>query len=71
MLVASNSHLYHAITFSSGKSLDFIVDTGSPVSFLPISKFQALGLQVEVQQSAANINGGSGHSLPVYGQVGY
>ena len=69
MSVNSNKHLYHPVTFASGKTINFIIDTGSPISFLPASTFENIGLGVQIQPSSANINGVSGHSLPVQGQI--
>lgn len=69
LAVDSRTHLLHKLTFSSGRSSDFIVDTGSPVSFLPQDKFKALNLTAPIHTSEQTIRGVSGHTLPVKGQA--
>ena len=63
-------HLYHTVVFQSGAKKNFIVDTGSPITFLPLRDLQPLGIKKSaIQPSSTKIKGVSGHNLPVLGEV--
>jgi len=67
--VVNKSHLYKTITFENGQTKEFVLDTGSPISFIPISVFYQLGFsRRNLQPTSTTITGVSGHSLPVVGQ---
>ena len=58
------------MVFQNGSKKDFIVDTGSPITFLPIRDLQQLGIKKStIQPSSTEIEGVSGHTLPVIGEV--
>ena len=64
--VNKSEHIYRAVTFNNGETKQFVVDTGSPISFLPLKDFYNLGFSKEVlQPSTAVIKGVSGHELRV------
>ena len=66
----TSSHMFQEVVFESGKSANLIVDTGSPVSLLPIQQFRCLGFKEEdLRPSNNSIVGVSGHSLGVLGQL--
>ena len=67
---SNNDHYLHQnLTFTNGKQLSFIVDTGSPVTFLPLHSFQELGFQTSsLSKSSSTLKGISGHELPVVGK---
>ena len=70
LAVDSRTHLLHRLTFESGRSSDFIVDTGSPISFMPFDRFkQVAHTSAQLDLSEQTIRGVSGHSLPVKGQA--
>ena len=69
LAVDSRSHLHHRLTFSTGKTADFIVDTGSPVSFIPFEKYKQLDILKPLSSTQQTIRGVSGHDLPVKGQT--
>ena len=69
VFTVNQTHLYKAVTFSNGRSKNFILDTGSPISFLPISEFYQLGFSKRaIQSTSTKITGVSGCELPVVGQ---
>ena len=62
-------HLHQDLLFDTGRRKPFILDTGSPVTFLPKQEFQALGFKDTcIRPSTTTIRGVSGHSLQVLGQ---
>lgn len=61
------SHLYEDVIFESGSIKKFILDTGSPVSFLPLNTANDLGHR-KLQPSKTKIQGVTGNSLNVLGQ---
>ena len=62
-------HIYHSITVQ-GRSADFIVDTGSPVSFMAQESFKEwLPSRCGLQSTSASITGVTGHNLRVVGQI--
>ena len=62
-------HLYYTILFNSGRSKKFILDTGSPITFLSINELKALGFDANsIRPTTTTIKGVSGHSLTVLGQ---
>ena len=64
-----NDHIHERLTFSTGRSDDFIVDTGSPINFMPINRFKEMGyLRSDLRPTNAVIRGVSGHNLPVLGE---
>lgn len=63
------THLQHRVRFANGSELDFIIDTGSPVSLLPFRDAQRCNLVVFMQPSTATIRGVSGHAHQVLGEV--
>lgn len=65
----SASHLTQRLTFSSGLSTEFIVDTGSPISFLSFNQFQKVCTTNQLRPTDQRIQGVSGHSLPVKGEA--
>lgn len=69
LTLEKGQHLYHNIVFCNGKNKDFIMDTGSPITFLPIQDFKAMGFdQSEIRNSKTTIRGVSGDSLAVLGE---
>ena len=63
-------YLHQCLTFPNGKQLDFIVDTGSPVTFLPLRTFQQLGFNTSsLNKSSTTLKCISGHELPVVGKI--
>ena len=42
--LTSKSNLYHEVIFEGGESHKFVIDSSSPISFLPISDAHALGI---------------------------
>ncbi len=68
-LSATSKHLFHTLRFKNGQTHDFIVDTGSPISFMPLAEFHKLGFKdTQLCSTSATIKGVSGQSLPVVGQ---
>lgn len=65
----SESHLYHTVTFNNGSTASFIIDTGSPVTFMPRSVFQTLQLNCPLTPASSSITGITGHSLHIVGQI--
>ena len=64
------SHLFQAVVFETGRTANLIVDTGSPVSFLPIDQLTKLGYKKQqLQPTNICIKGVSGHEHPVLGQI--
>ena len=62
-------HIQHLVTFENGQRRNFVIDTGSPISFMPISEFRGLGFHdSDLQPTTTTIKGVSGHSLTVMGQ---
>ena len=62
-------HIYHSITVR-GRSADFIVDTGSPISFMACDAFKAwLPRRLPIRPTTASITGVTGHNLRVIGEV--
>lgn len=69
LAVGKDQHLYHKVSVGS-RSTDFIVDTGSPVSFLSrdsLSEWLPTGF--ELKRTSATISGVTGHNLTVLGEV--
>ena len=69
LAVGNGQHLYHTV-YVGGRSTDFIIDTGSPVSFLArdaLSEWLSTGF--ELKRTKATISGVTGHNLTVLGQV--
>ena len=65
----SPHHLLQKITFHNGRHRQFIVDTGSPVTFLPVKEYKSLGYSTaDLLQTTSTIKGVSGHDLPVIGK---
>jgi transposase InsO family protein len=69
--MSGESHLFQGVRFlQTGNEVDFIIDTGSPVSFLPISKVRALGFKdQQIRPTDTTIRGVSGHQLSVLGCI--
>ncbi len=68
--MSGSSHLYHKVIFDSGTAMQFIIDTGSPISFMSVKDLRRIGLeQDQLQSTRATIKGVSGHDHPVLGQV--
>ena len=69
--VTSHSHLIHHMTFENGNTFPFIIDTGSPINFMPLSKFEELqlGRKEDLQRTNTTIRGVSGQHLPVIGKT--
>ena len=69
--VDSKSHLIYTLKFENGKTCPFIIDTGSPVNFMPLHKFQdlQLGNEKDLQRTDTTIRGVSGQQLPVIGKA--
>ena len=68
--VTGGQHLYYKVTARSGRSINFIVDTGSPVSFLPrMALDEWLGTDYELRKTNATISGVTGHNLAVLGGI--
>ena len=65
----SKNQLHQILTFENGKQLSFILDTGSPVTFLPLQSFLSLGFKEStLETSTSSLKGVSGHELPVIGK---
>ena len=63
------NHLYHSVIFETGNAMDLIIDTGSPITFLPLKDFKALGYKEKaIHPTYTTIRGVSGHPLSVVGQ---
>ena len=62
-------HLYHRVIFPSNQSSQFIVDTGSPVTFMPLTELWRLGISHKLQHTSATIKGVSGHKHVVLGAL--
>ena len=69
LAIDSRTHLFHQLTFSSGQAANFIVDTGSPISFMPYDEFKKVANSIQMESSIQTIKGVSGHNLPVKGEV--
>ena len=69
--VNSSSHLIHDMAFDNGKICPFIIDTGSPINFMPLLKFEELqlGCKADLQRTDTTIRGVSGQTLPVIGKT--
>lgn len=68
-VLSQNDHLHESLLFETGRSSEFILDTGSPLNFMPIEKFDELGFnRSDIQPSKTVIRGVSGHTLPVIGE---
>ncbi len=66
----NHTHIYHQIFFENGKSRQFILDTGSPISFMPRKEIQAIGFKAsDKRNTSTTIRGISGHQHPVHGEV--
>ena len=63
-----SSHVTEVLQFESGQKYKFIVDTGSPITFFPISMLRKLAPGAVVKQTSVRIVGVTGHSLPVVGE---
>ena len=62
-------HLYHTLQFCNGRTLDVIIDTGSPVTFFPFAHFTSLGFnKANLRISNTTIKGVSRHNLAVFGK---
>lgn len=69
MVASKTEHLYHTVVFSNGRRKDFIIDTGSPISILPLNEFKRLGFKDDtIRKCSTVIKGVSGHSLTVVGE---
>ena len=69
LTLQDSSHIHQKVLFDTGKSKQFILDTGSPVTFMNISDFKALGFsEYSLRHSSRSIKGVTGHSLNVLGQ---
>lgn len=56
--------------FDNGRSRQFILDTGSPVTFLPRQELLSVGFKDTcIQLSTTKLRGVLGHSLQVLGQI--
>lgn len=66
--VGSGPHLYQQVQFTNGMTSQFIVDTGSPITFMSNSEYLRLHLQ-PLHSTTTTIKGVSGHQLPVIGKV--
>ena len=67
--LSSTQHLFQRLTFPNGKSADFILDTGSPINFMPVSVLTNLHFNdKELQPSSVIIKGVAGDELPVLGE---
>ena len=62
--LSHHSHLYEDVIFESGQTKKFILDTGSPVSFMPLNTANDLGYR-KLQPSTTKIQGVTGNSLKV------
>ena len=65
----SNLHLFHTLRYKNGQTWEFIVDTGSPATFMSLTEFHKLGFnRKQLHATSATIRGVSGHPFPVVGQ---
>ena len=69
LAVRGGHHIYHEVTFSRGHKLDFVVDTGSPITFLPKCELLRAEPTVRIQPTNTTITSVSGHPLPVLGET--
>jgi len=67
--VSGSNHLYHQVKFGQGRVAKFVVDTGSPVTFMSESSLLEMVPKAEIQPSSMVIKGVSGHNLPVRGET--
>jgi len=66
----TRDRLYHKVVFGNGKERELIIDTGSPVSLMPLRDFRALGFQVNaLRPTLTTVKGVSGHSLTIEGEL--
>jgi hypothetical protein len=69
--VQNSSHLMQSLMFENGKEHQFILDTGSPVNFMPVDVMEQLKLadRCHLVKTTRSIIGVSGHKLPVLGKL--
>ena len=70
LTVNEPNQLFHKVCFDTGRSKAFILDTGSPITFLPLADLLALGYSKDaLRRTTTTIRGVTGHSLTVHGQL--
>ena len=68
--VNNSERIFKSLQFSSGKSVEFIIDTGSPINFIQLSDLLRVGYsRSDVQVSDKMINDINGQSLATMGKV--
>lgn len=66
----ASQHLTHQLHFKSSQTAAFIVDTESPISFLPLRQLCICPASTTaLQTTQKTIRGVSGHTLPVNGEI--
>jgi len=68
--IDSTLHIHEELNFDNGTSHQFILDTGSPINFMPIRLLETLklGNKQSLSSTSVKIRGVSGHKLHVYGK---
>ena len=68
LAIEGEKHLIQKVNFQRG-SADFIIDTGSPISFMAHHQLKDVVTTPVLQPTAATITSVSGHRLPVLGKI--
>ena len=64
-----NRHLIQSLKFPNGSTADFIIDTGSPVSFMALKNLRRVIKEPDLQSTSTTITSVTGHQLPVLGKI--
>jgi len=67
---SSSERIWETITFANGTKVNFIADTGSPISFISYNKLVDAGLSsVDIRPCHVSVSGITGHRLPTLGEI--
>lgn len=69
--VKGSQHIHEEITFTNGKVRKFIVDTGSPISFMSLSELRTIHADVKLKPTTTSICGVTGNNLRVLGKCNF